>query len=493
MDRRLYEKDCGAERKYDISNKRRQRVVRLPPITQGASGGRLMTARTVLTLFERRDYAISDLVAEIEPTALQALEALLDAPRPPGQPEIIHLGRRTWSTSQYVGIWKLGSTTLQILPKVDRDTPLGSPVYGATAASAATNLVRMLAIAEGTHLHSLDAATLAHGQGDWLEVFTTFWARHLQQQLRRGPERHYVDHEDTLSFLRGRLLLAQQLRKSAARAHLFDVNYVELTANTPLNRILRTAVQRLSVGARSSRNRALLADLDGQLSEAPVIHAVEPGTFAQVHFNRLNEHLKPAFQLARLILEACTPILRSGENASLAFVVNMDHLFEAFIAAVLRRHLPALLPPTLDEIRLVTQSSGSSVHLLETEEIGAPVLKLKPDLELVTAGGQRWLIADTKYKRLNTSRTDLGLHQEDVYQILAYAARHRCSRLLLLFPRSADEPEVLQVFRQPQTATRLVVATVDLGKPLDRLDSVTNALRQAIALAGEVELTHDRS
>lgn len=452
-----------------------------------------MSPQTVLTLFERRDYATSDLVAEIGPVALQTLEELMDAAQQPGEPEIIHLGRRTWRTSQYVGIWRLGSTTLQVLPKIDRDAPLGSPAYASTTASAAANLVRMLAVAEDTHLQSLDTAALAHAHGDWLEVFTTFWARHLQQQLRRGPERHYVDHEDTLSFLRGRWLLAQQLRTGAARAHVFDVNYVELSANTPLNRVLRTAVHRLIAGARSSLNRALLADLDGQLSEAPLIHAIEPTVFAQVHFNRLNEHLKPVFRLARLILEACTPILRSGETTSLAFVVNMDQLFEAFIAAVLRRQLPALLPTIPDEIRLVTQSHGWSVHLLETETTRVPVLKLKPDLEFVTAGGQRWLIADTKYKRLDTSKPDLGLHREDVYQILAYAARHRCRRLLLLFPKRADQREVLQVFRQPETATRLVVATVDLGKPLDRLDSVTNTLRQAIALAGEQELTHDRS
>ena len=131
--------------------------------------------------------------------------------------------------------------------------------------------------------------------------------------------------------------------------------------------------------------------------------------------------------MSRLLLSRATLDLRAGKISAVAFVFDMNVLFEAFVAEFLRRHRT--------EIRL-----GSGRPLAEVNaqyRIGKLFgeFLMRVDLRLKDAKGADVLL-DTKYKRLDGKRTHAGLSQADFYQMFAYsnAGSARFDEILLMYP-----------------------------------------------------------
>ena len=99
-----------------------------------------------ITLFEHQTRLYSDLGWDPYHPALEQLRLLNEA----CGAELIHLGHRQLRATQFVGVIRLGETTLQVLPKIDFD-PTGnadaledSVPYQAAVSSATRNLLYLL-------------------------------------------------------------------------------------------------------------------------------------------------------------------------------------------------------------------------------------------------------------------------------------------------------------------------------------------------------------
>jgi hypothetical protein len=76
----------------------------------------------------------------------------------------------------------------------------------------------------------------------------------------------------------------------------------------------------------------------------------------------------------------------------------------------------------------------------------------------------------------------------DVYQMLAYAQRLGCPRLVLLYPQTAGQAAVPVVFDLTGSPARLVVAALDLHRPLERLEPLVAELAAVMRLAAALPL-----
>jgi 5-methylcytosine-specific restriction enzyme subunit McrC len=183
---------------------------------------------------------------------------------------------------------------------------------------------------------------------------------------------------------------------------------------------------------------------------------VRPEDLARIRLDRLDREYEPLLEICRLLLEGYAPGLRAGGIEQLAFVFDMNALFEEFVAAFLRRHK--------DRIEL---GDGRRLANIEPQRALGKLFgefNMKVDLVLTDTDGQRFLV-DTKYKVLDTSKQHEGLSQSDFYQMYAYgnAGRRRYERVVLLYP--ATEPAVEREFRQAGLA--LQVRQFDLRKICD--------------------------
>ena len=123
------------------------------------------------------------------------------------------------------------------------------------------------------------------------------FASRLLVAVRRGLPRRYVGHEEDLLLLRGRLNVVRQVTRFAARPDVLACRFDELSEDTPLNRVFKAVVRRLTRITHSAANARLLAELAVRLefvgdSVAPL---EEP-----VRRDRTNAALYDLYRLARL-------------------------------------------------------------------------------------------------------------------------------------------------------------------------------------------------
>ena len=77
------------------------------------------------------------------------------------------------------------------------------------------------------------------------------FADRLLTAVRRGLPHRYRTMQDNLRVLRGKLDVRRQITRGAARADRLACHFDELSADTPLNRVLKATARRPTIDAGS--------------------------------------------------------------------------------------------------------------------------------------------------------------------------------------------------------------------------------------------------
>jgi 5-methylcytosine-specific restriction enzyme subunit McrC len=326
---------------------------------------------------------------------------------------------------QYVGVVKVGERTIQILPKIyadDRD--LGYLVF-------------LLSYTQELPLYETGIADYQRLSGSFLEIWIRHFAKELNRLLRARLTHRYVEVEESTSFLRGKLLVERDLAGTGRLYGRYACRYEVFTPDHLLNQVLRFCNVLLLRQTRVPSNRKVLQENDALLSDVTYQH-VRPVHLEHIHLDRLNRDYEPVLELCRLLLDNSTLNLEAGSITQLAFVFDMNRLFEKFVARFLQRHKGSI--ELGDDRRLV------SVDYQQT--LGRLFEEFKMDVDLVlTDNTNRTLLVDTKYKALEIEARHMGLSQTDFYQMYAYgrAGKEHHNELVLLYPATGVDR---RTFRQ---------------------------------------------
>ena len=275
------------------------------------------------------------------------------------------------------------------------------------------NLFYMLTYAHELPDFGREVAPLVAGE-DLFDLVVRIFIGQVDDIVRRGIHRGYVDFEEHAPHLRGRLLLAQQVRRGTV-AVAFHQRTNEFTADLLENRILRGMLSLLARVPFADRELSLRIrrTLSAFAEASPV--SVGPADCGRVVYTRLNERYRSPINLARLFLKHLSLEGRSGETPFVTFLVPMYQLFELFVARLLERELAAL--------------PRYSVHPQETIWLDeARQLKARPDMVL-NRDGRPLLVLDTKYKVYNEKPAEA-----DIYQMVTYCHTLHVERAILIYP-----------------------------------------------------------
>tara|TARA_E500000305_G_C4026953_1_gene242391 strand:+ start:4855 stop:5235 length:381 start_codon:yes stop_codon:yes gene_type:complete len=113
----------------------------------------------------------------------------------------------------------------------------------------------MLAVALNLKLDLGSITHLAWLRGTLLETLIWTFGDKLIEAVRKGMPRRYVEQEDDLSALRGRLEVARQFTRHAVNPSLLAYRFDVLSEDTSMNLIMKAAVLHLSRMSRSSGNQ----------------------------------------------------------------------------------------------------------------------------------------------------------------------------------------------------------------------------------------------
>ncbi len=346
---------------------------------------------------------------------------------------------------QIVGVLATPRSTLEILPKIDGDD-------GAVRAA----LVQLLAVALDLRVSDGEMTALRTQRHDLLELLIRLFAARLLAAVRRGLPRRYRTRTEDVRLLRGRLDVTRQLTRLAVRSDVLACRFDELSVDTPLNRVLKAAVSKLTEVTRSSATARRLAELAARLE---FVNDARSPLREPVRLDRSNTAFHDPYRLARMFLAGDWQSTTSGKASGFALVFAMNDLFEAFIGRSVRR---AVAP--------------WQVHLQHSRHYAVqgpagPLFRLRPDIVIDTPDGPT--VLDTKWKRLDPADSVLSIESADIYQMQAYAHAYDAARLVLVYPWHQEvvaRPGIARQWRISGTQRILDVATVDVGRPEEVVD-----------------------
>ena len=324
--------------------------------------------------------------------------------------------------SSYVGAVNVGDLSVIIRPKIKID-----------------RVMFMMTYAMDPENWNKDESVELDPADDVLEAVALSFTHRTEQAIKRGLLRGYRREEDTLNTVRGQIRFSDQIRRRYDLPLPIELAYDEYTEDIEQNRLLKTALHRLSL--TRIRNEAI-ANKIRRLR--PAFDMVQLGLYAPaavpaIRYTRLDEHYRPAVELARLIIENSSLELPSSNVSSRSvssatFLVNMNLVFEDFLRVALREALG------LSESQW---KRGQNLQLDEGKRIN-----MEPDLSWwptgsSSSGSLPCFVGDAKYKKLDdTSFKRQGRHNfrhADIYQMLAYCTAAHLRSGLLIYAEDGDE------------------------------------------------------
>lgn len=317
------------------------------------------------------------------------------------------------------------------------------------------NLFGMLEVAYRLKSLSFDNSLTELGSlQDFYDRLARLLALRVLDRSRRGLYRTYLPRSEDLAYLRGRFDLAEALRRPWQPR--VPCHYEELTSDVEDNRILAWTLFRILHGALTTERsrtevRQAWRTLAGGVQSTPC----PPSACIGRLYNRLNEDYQPLHALCRFFLESTGPSHHRGDRSMLPFLVNMDSLFETFVAEWLREHLPPA-------IELASQSR-LTLHPDQAIEFRFDVVLR--DRESHTP----LLVLDTKYK--DHSQPSTG----DLAQVVAYCTALGCKTGVLAYPKSLPP---MAPFQAGDVLVHMLGC--DLSRPLDEAGPVL--MRQLLGL-----------
>ena len=271
-------------------------------------------------------------------------------------------------------------------------------------------------------LHFLDGMAHVNSLPGFYTRLAGLLARRVFDRCQQGLHRAYVNEQARLSVVRGRILTAPLARHPLATT--LPCAYQQLTTDVPDNQILAWTLHTvlrsglISQPALSLVQRAYRR-LVGQVTLTPVAAASCRGRA----YTRLNADYRGLHALCAFLLEGSGPSHQVGEQPMIPFLVDLERLYERFVAVWLTQRLHST-HRVAAQVRTPVGANGA-LHFA----IDLVISPFAPQ-----AHPQRWVL-DTKYKHPTG-----GPDPADVAQVLAYAQVQGATQAVLVYPVALLHP-----------------------------------------------------
>lgn len=257
------------------------------------------------------------------------------------------------------------------------------------------------------------------------DLIVQIFIKQVDQIVRDGIQRGYVDCEEDHQYLRGRLRLAEQLRREQVAPGRFHQYTNEFTADLLENRVLHETLNNLArVTYRNGREQRRLirrsASAFAEVNYAPI----SPTDCDRVVYTRLNERYRAPVRLARLLLQHLSLESRAGQTPFATYLLPMHDVFEDFVTYYLKEALGSR--PRFDVVAQKNLRLDADGQLTGT-----------PDIEL-RYDHRPFAVLDTKYKAYGEKPTT-----DDVFQVFTYAKILGVNRAVLVYPGEDQDQRYL--------------------------------------------------
>jgi 5-methylcytosine-specific restriction enzyme subunit McrC len=324
-------------------------------------------------------------------------------------------------SNKYVGAIHFEGRKINLLPKIfyEEEKKLTSKNVNAIQQHILWWLSYCRKIKFPNYQTSLDTK-----QSDFFEVLIYLFAKYTRQLLGHSIYQQYEETRLEMSYVRGRLDVDRYITQNLSRARWHKVNCIfdPFVLDNRFNQIIKYVSTILMNQIENDESKKYLREILFTLDEVSDAPATAEEC-AAIQFNPAFAEFETVRDYCQLFLDHAVSFDYKNDLKLFAFLLPMEYLFEDFIYGFIEKEV--------DGINAVSQSSSRYLDQDGT-------FSLRPDLILQSS--EKKVIADTKYKMVYKNPDDpkKGISQSDLYQVLAYAVRHKIEDIALLYPDTID-------------------------------------------------------
>lgn len=314
----------------------------------------------------------------------------------------------------YVGVIQTkDGTTIEILPKIQNVDENKSKDI----------LINMLKTLKKSPFKNFNTANLKASKMPLLEIFISMFLEELSKLIQKGIKSDYVQKEENLKFLKGKLKISEQIKQNSIHKERFFVQYEEFSSDRVENRLIKTTLEYLYKKSKSNKNQQRIREFLFVFDEIKVSHNINTD-FEKVKLNRQMKDYEQVLLWCKTFLLENSFSPYKGNDIAFALLFDMNLLFESYVYDYLRKN------GKFENIK----NQDKKHHLAYENQNGK--FALKPDIVI----DEGKIIVDTKWKSLSLEKSNQGISQSDMYQLYAYGTKYEnCEKLYLIYPK--DEVE----------------------------------------------------
>lgn len=292
------------------------------------------------------------------------------------------------------------------------------------------------------------------------DLFAEILTRGVSCKLKQGLYRTYVNREESVTTLRGRILMPETIRNYTRSVRRLHCEFDDYSENNTFNQIIKTT---LSLLLRhhdvKPKRKSPIRNLLRYFSCVDEISLREI-RWTALRFDRNTRPYRMLLYICKFIIDRVLLTTETGSQRMATFSdENMNRLFEKFVLEYYRRHHPSL--------NAAARPVDWDIVLEESDTALLPAMKT----DIFLQKNDRTLIIDTKYysRSLQVHFDKATIHSGNLYQIFSYVTNHDTGRtgrvdgMLLYAKTEADiHPDGKMRFSGGNT---IYFRTLDLNQP----------------------------
>ncbi|MEM9673747.1 MAG: McrC family protein [Cyclobacteriaceae bacterium] len=317
-----------------------------------------------------------------------------------------------------VGLVELPDVIIEVLPKINRS---GNVIHTRTRWTQLLQKFEFL-----PQLGNLNPQLLMQ-PGNLSETLQRIFLDEVHQLTRRGLKREYGSQEGQMPFMRGKLLLSEQIRTNLVHKHRFYVQSRSLQEDHYANQRIKQALRVVNHwGGYQTRAKDLLRYFQ-RVTNLPLNTSEK-----NISFNRNTQHYQTPLRLANLICGGYLGGTFAGNDFGFSLLFDMSRVFELLIYYHLQK---------------LSKNYRFTLHY-QSQRAFWKSKNLRPDF-LLDFGSNHRLVIDTKWKVLEVAEPA----DEDLRQVFTYTQLFNAKRGILLYPKVGNLLPVVRQFNSNEANT----------------------------------------
>jgi 5-methylcytosine-specific restriction enzyme subunit McrC len=339
-----------------------------------------------------------------------------------------YMGKKAFQVVNFVGVITIPDNVhLEILPKISDDSSVSEIIRTREL------LLKMLRVVDDLHFIQTTDADLNLFDKPLPEILINRFLHNLADVVRKGIRKDYERVEAEERFLKGRLLVSQQLNQPVGKQHLFRIAYDIFSENRAENRLIHSALVQVSKWSQSDANQKLARELRFAFNDVPKSFDYKTD-FGLWRHSRDMISYRALLPWVKLILNQQSPFTVKGSDAGISFLFPMESLFEKYVFRILQRTIYEKFPSYVikNQVQSKYLSDNPKAFLLK------PDLAIYKDEKMISILDTKWKLIDQNAQYENGKNDPKSsVSQSDMYQMFAYSHKYMGGqgKTVLIYPK----------------------------------------------------------